>query len=131
MACERCCWPRSRGALMSDLGVVPDDTVEARARGEQGVKRTLTSQLAEIGYSPADITYFAISHAHGDHVANANLFAASTWLARPAERAFMRQQGRSAWSSRPRRRRQALYRGRGGAVALTVARRARRNGYAS
>ncbi len=93
-----------RGTLMWDLGIVPDDTVEARARGEQGnptataeavapVKRTLTSQLSEIGYKPGDITYFAISHAHGDHVANANLFAASTWLARPAERAFMWEEG--------------------------------------
>jgi glyoxylase-like metal-dependent hydrolase (beta-lactamase superfamily II) len=93
-----------RGTLMWDLGVVPDDTVEARARGEQGnpratpetvtpVKRTLRSQLAEIGYRPADITYFAVSHAHGDHIANANDFAASTWLSRPAERAFMWQEG--------------------------------------
>ena len=93
-----------RGTLMWDLGIVPDDTVEARARGEQGnptataeavapVKRTLKSQLAELGYRPEDITYFAISHAHGDHVANANLFAASTWLARPAERAFMWEEG--------------------------------------
>jgi glyoxylase-like metal-dependent hydrolase (beta-lactamase superfamily II) len=93
-----------RGTLMWDLGVVPDDTVEARARGEQGnptatpesttpVKRTLRSQLAELGYEPEGITYFAFSHAHGDHVANANSFAASTWLARPAERAFMWQDG--------------------------------------
>ncbi len=93
-----------RGTLMWDLGIVPDDTVEARARGEQGnptataetvapVKRTLRSQLAELGYRPEDIIYFAISHAHVDHVANANLFAASTWLARPAERAFMWEEG--------------------------------------
>jgi glyoxylase-like metal-dependent hydrolase (beta-lactamase superfamily II) len=93
-----------RGTLVWDLGVVPDDTVEARARGEQGnptatseavapVKRTLRSQLAEIGYRPEDVTYFAFSHAHGDHLANANSFAASTWLARPAERAFMWEEG--------------------------------------
>jgi N-acyl homoserine lactone hydrolase len=93
-----------RGTLMWDLGIVPDDTVEARARGEAGnprataeavapVKRTLRSQLAELGYRPEDVTYFAISHAHGDHVANANMFAASTWLARPAERAFMWEEG--------------------------------------
>jgi glyoxylase-like metal-dependent hydrolase (beta-lactamase superfamily II) len=93
-----------RGTLMWDLGVVPDDTVEARARGEQGnptatseavtpVKRTLRSQLAEAGYRPEDITYFAFSHAHGDHLANANSFAASTWLSRPAERAFMWEDG--------------------------------------
>jgi glyoxylase-like metal-dependent hydrolase (beta-lactamase superfamily II) len=89
-----------RGTLMWDLGVVPDDTVEARARGEPGnptatsaavtpVKRTLRSQLADVGYRPEDIT----SHAHGDHLANANSFAASTWLARPAERAFMWEEG--------------------------------------
>lgn len=93
-----------RGTLMWDLGIVPDDTVEARARGEQGnptvtaeavapVKRTLRSQLAEAGYRPDDITYFAISHAHVDHVANANLFASSTWLTSPAERAFMWEEG--------------------------------------
>ena len=39
------------------------------------VKRTLKSQLEEIGYVPADITYVAISHAHKDHSANLNQFA--------------------------------------------------------
>ena len=93
-----------KGTLMWDLGILPDDTVEARSRGEQGnptatsptvttVPRTLRSQLAELGYQPADITYFAFSHAHVDHNANANQFAASTWLARPAERAFMWEEG--------------------------------------
>ena len=51
--------------------------------------RTLESQLAQIGYRPADITYVAISHAHRDHTANLDEFASSTWLARPAERDFM------------------------------------------
>ena len=86
-----------RGTLMWDLGVIPDSVVEARGVGRANntaasaavVTRTLKSQLAEIGYRPADITYFAISHAHGDHSANMNEFAASTWLARPAEREFM------------------------------------------
>jgi len=32
-------------------------------------------------YSPADITYLAISHFHWDHVGNANMFAGATWLA--------------------------------------------------
>jgi glyoxylase-like metal-dependent hydrolase (beta-lactamase superfamily II) len=82
-----------RGTLMWDLGVIPDTVVEARgvspANNIEASPRTLKSQLAEIGYRPADITYFAISHAHGDHSANMNEFAASTWLARPAERDFM------------------------------------------
>jgi glyoxylase-like metal-dependent hydrolase (beta-lactamase superfamily II) len=87
-----------KGTLMWDLGIVPDSTIEARAQGGRGnptvssaavVTRTLKSQLAEVGYRPQDITYFAFSHAHVDHNANANEFAASTWLYRPAERAFM------------------------------------------
>jgi glyoxylase-like metal-dependent hydrolase (beta-lactamase superfamily II) len=93
-----------KGTLMWDLGILPDETVEARARGEQGnptatsaavttVPRTLASQLADLGYRPEDITYFAFSHAHVDHNANANLFVKSTWLARPAERAFMWEEG--------------------------------------
>jgi glyoxylase-like metal-dependent hydrolase (beta-lactamase superfamily II) len=87
-----------RGTLMWDLGVIPDGDVDAQPQGARAsfggafgaiVTRTLRSQLALIGYRPADITYFALSHAHIDHSANANGFAASTWLARPAERDFM------------------------------------------
>ena len=85
-----------RGTLLWDLGVIPDATVEARgARADVNataaavVTRTLKSQLAQIGYTPADIKFIAISHAHIDHSANLNAFAASTWLARPAEREFM------------------------------------------
>ena len=91
-----------KGTLMWDLGVIPDADVEAQAQGARAsvnataaavVTRTLKSQLAQISYRPADITYFAISHAHIDHSANMNQFAASTWLARRAERDFMFQEG--------------------------------------
>lgn len=87
-----------RGTLMWDVGVIPDSVVEAQPQGAKAavnptvsalVTRTLKSQLAQIGYAPADITYVAISHAHIDHTANLNAFARSTWLTRPAERAFM------------------------------------------
>jgi glyoxylase-like metal-dependent hydrolase (beta-lactamase superfamily II) len=88
-----------KGTMMWDLGVIPDPVVEALARGTPRsnfnisatavVTRTLKSQMAEIGYSPADIMYVAISHSHNDHSANLNEFAGSTWLARPAEREFM------------------------------------------
>jgi len=88
-----------KGTLMWDVGVIPDRLVEAQAqRGARSninptaaavVTRTLKSQLAQIGYNPADITYVAISHAHRDHTANLDEFASSTWLARPAERDFM------------------------------------------
>jgi N-acyl homoserine lactone hydrolase len=93
-----------KGTLMWDVGVIPDETVEAAAStggahfdvnpvSAAVVTRTLKSQLALIGYSPADITYVAISHAHKDHSANLNQFAASTWLVRPAEREFMWKKG--------------------------------------
>jgi glyoxylase-like metal-dependent hydrolase (beta-lactamase superfamily II) len=87
-----------KGTLLWDTGVIPDDIVEAQPQGAQGnvnptvaafVARTLRGQLAKIGYTPADITYVAVSHAHIDHTANLNEFAGSTWLTRQAERDFM------------------------------------------
>jgi len=50
---------------------------------------TLRGQLADIGVTPADITYLAISHSHWDHVGNANDYAGSIWLAQKAELEFM------------------------------------------
>lgn len=87
-----------RGTLLWDTGVIPDAAVEAQPQGARAnvnptvaalVTRTLRSQLAEVGYTPADITYVAVSHAHIDHTANLNQFAASTWLTPAAERDFM------------------------------------------
>ena len=47
--------------------------------------RRLNDMMADIGYRPSDVTYFAISHGHGDHTANANDFQGSTWLVNKAE----------------------------------------------
>jgi len=80
-----------KGTLLWDSGVIPDElvvptgTVEARAT----VHTTLKDQLAAIGYKPSDINYLALSHYHYDHSANANNFAAATWLVQRPERAFM------------------------------------------
>ena len=81
---------------MWDLGVIPDGGIgsegaraSVNATAAAVVTRTLRSQLAQIGYRPADITYFAFSHPHIDHCANANDFAASTWLVTKADRDFM------------------------------------------
>jgi glyoxylase-like metal-dependent hydrolase (beta-lactamase superfamily II) len=93
-----------KGTLMWDVGVIPDAIVAKQASSGGArydvnptaaalVKRTLTGQLAEIGYAPADITFVSISHAHKDHSANLNLFASSTWLVSPAEREFMWKPG--------------------------------------
>jgi glyoxylase-like metal-dependent hydrolase (beta-lactamase superfamily II) len=47
--------------------------------------KSLTSQLAEIGLKPRDITYVAISHTHGDHIGNVGLFPDSTVVMQRAE----------------------------------------------
>jgi N-acyl homoserine lactone hydrolase len=39
--------------------------------------KPLVASLKEIGLAPGDIGYFAMSHSHGDHSGNANLFGAS------------------------------------------------------
>jgi N-acyl homoserine lactone hydrolase len=47
--------------------------------------KTLTDQLAEIELKPADITHFAISHTHGDHIGNVGLFLNARILMQGAE----------------------------------------------
>jgi N-acyl homoserine lactone hydrolase len=80
-----------RGTLVWDTGVIPDELVkpEGTTEARATVRTTLSGQLTEIGYKPADITYLALSHNHYDHIANANQFAASTWLVSKAERDVM------------------------------------------
>ncbi|HEV3332086.1 MAG TPA: N-acyl homoserine lactonase family protein [Bryobacteraceae bacterium] len=79
-----------KGTLMWDNGDIPDSAFKPgggpAAAGVVTQARPLLPQLAEVGYTPADITYLAMSHYHGDHVANANSFAGSTWLVRKVER---------------------------------------------
>jgi N-acyl homoserine lactone hydrolase len=47
--------------------------------------KTLTSQLAEVGLKTSDITYVAVSHTHGDHIGNVNMFPDSRILMQRAE----------------------------------------------
>jgi N-acyl homoserine lactone hydrolase len=46
---------------------------------------TLAAQLTALGIKPADVTYVAVSHTHGDHVGNVALFPSSTILIQGAE----------------------------------------------
>jgi N-acyl homoserine lactone hydrolase len=86
-----------KGTLIWDVGIIPDAQITpggvsipvGRGGNVNKAQRTLSAQLAEVGYTPADITFLAMSHSHGDHVANANAFAASTWLVQKAERDVM------------------------------------------
>jgi glyoxylase-like metal-dependent hydrolase (beta-lactamase superfamily II) len=83
-----------KGILLFDTGL-PDRLVgrplwENVDEGYGQIKfTTLRGQLADIGVTPADITYLAISHSHWDHVGNANDYAGSTWLTQKAELDFM------------------------------------------
>jgi N-acyl homoserine lactone hydrolase len=68
------------------------DALAARPEGVMGSRdslairtQTLAAQLAAIGVTPAQITYLAFSHTHGDHVGNANLFASATLYIQQAE----------------------------------------------
>jgi N-acyl homoserine lactone hydrolase len=91
-----------KGTLIWDAGAVPDSSWNPTgATSTQHVmlpdsqqrdimlSNSLTAQLAELGYSPPDITFLALSHYHYDHTANANLFAGATWLVRKEERDAM------------------------------------------
>ena len=78
-----------KGTLLWDVGVIPDSQVNGKAQGISTVTKTLKSQMAEVGYSAADIKYLALSHLHSDHTANANDFASSTWLVHQNERDAM------------------------------------------
>ena len=61
-------------------GGTGDDT------GRHGYEgKTLMAQLAQVGVKPSDIRFVAVSHTHGDHVGNVDLFPESTLLIQQAE----------------------------------------------
>ena len=80
-----------RGTLVWDAGLpdslvrLPDGWAPLNGNIRFRVRKTLASQLAEIGFRPSDATYLALSHMDFDHVGNANLFAGSTLLIQRAE----------------------------------------------
>ncbi len=66
----------------------PDAVADKPVTGPIGTAtraRTLAAQLAELGVKPSDIRYVAVSHTHGDHVGNVDLFPAATLLIQKAE----------------------------------------------
>src|SRR5581483_3058428 len=50
-----------KGTLIWDTGVVPDAEVGTNAPGADRAGRKLVDQLAQVGFKPGDITYFALS----------------------------------------------------------------------
>jgi N-acyl homoserine lactone hydrolase len=78
----------AQGYLMWDTGV--PDAVAAMDGPMAGPipwhrNKTLVSQLAAVGLTPDDIRYVAVSHTHGDHVGNVDLFPKASVLIQGAE----------------------------------------------
>jgi glyoxylase-like metal-dependent hydrolase (beta-lactamase superfamily II) len=82
-----------QGTMMFDAGGVPDSAFAEHegpvVEGVLSATQPLLPQLAAAGYTPADVDYFAMSHYHSDHTANANAFASATWIVQQAERDYM------------------------------------------
>lgn len=84
-----------KGTLMWDAGSVPDTAWTftgspvkykfVQYNIDITLNKPLKPQLNAIGYSPANISYLALSHHHFDHSGNANDFVNATWLVRQNE----------------------------------------------
>src|SRR5262245_30765448 len=79
----------AQGYLLWDTGL--PDAIASMPEGRKSnagvwyVKKTLASQLAELAVRPADIRYLALSHSHGDHAGNVDLFPQATLVVQKAE----------------------------------------------
>ena len=78
----------AQGYLLWETGA-PDGLVARPAPGGTPLvlsrTQTLLSQLAELDVEPSDLRYVAISHTHGDHAGNVDLFPEVTLLIQKAE----------------------------------------------
>jgi N-acyl homoserine lactone hydrolase len=82
----------TQGWLLWDTGV--PDAIAALPEGQKPADpkathwyrpKTLVSQLEALGVKPADITFVAVSHTHGDHIGNVELFPQAMLLVQQAE----------------------------------------------
>jgi glyoxylase-like metal-dependent hydrolase (beta-lactamase superfamily II) len=81
-----------KGTVQFDAGAIPDSHFKGSGTVTEGIisaEKPLVPQLAAAGYRPADVDYLVMSHYHSDHTANANEFAAATWIVQKAERDWM------------------------------------------
>lgn len=74
------------GDLLWETGIssTRTDLEVATSRGSG-----LAEQLGTLGVTPGEIRFLVLSHGHWDHSGNAGLFATSTWIVNPDERAAM------------------------------------------
>ena len=70
--------------LHDDMVDIPGGKVVVH--GVRGVvKKTVASQLENLGIKPEQITHIAFSHAHFDHIGNSRYFSKAKWLVQEAE----------------------------------------------
>ena len=75
-----------KGDLVWDTGL-PAPAATAAPPAGATPPRPLADQLKDLGLSPADIEYVSVSHSHFDHIGQAGVFAGSTWVVDPDEKA--------------------------------------------
>lgn len=84
-----------KGWLLWDTGLGDQYVDHTFTDKKLGVTLTvpvsLAAQLKQLGLTPNDIRYVALSHTHFDHTGNAHLFAHATWLLQRAEYQFIQQ----------------------------------------
>jgi N-acyl homoserine lactone hydrolase len=74
----------ARGWMLWDAGnpdriaALPNGLTNPAGTITAFMRKPLVDSLKEIGLAPADIRHFAMSHSHGDHSGNANLFHGAT-----------------------------------------------------
>jgi glyoxylase-like metal-dependent hydrolase (beta-lactamase superfamily II) len=81
----------AQGWLMWDTGIpeavaaMPDGLVGGGGAMVWRRPKTMAAQLAAIGITPADVKFVAVSHTHGDHVGNVDMFPNAVVLIQKAE----------------------------------------------
>jgi hypothetical protein len=81
----------AQGYMLWEAGV--GDTFASLAEGRPGsqggptwrLAKTMLAQLDEIGVRPADVKVLAVSHTHGDHIGNVEMFPKAMLLVQKAE----------------------------------------------
>lgn len=76
------------GRLLWDLGVpgmLKEGGPVTQAIFTVSLDATITDQLTELGLTPGDIDYIAISHSHFDHIGQVDQVQGATWLVHQAE----------------------------------------------
>jgi len=80
-----------KGMMIWDTGLAdglinkPEGIALAGGKLTIFVKKTLASQMKEMGIAPGDVKYMAFSHMHPDITGNSGMFTAATWYVQKPE----------------------------------------------